>query len=48
MKVERSLMNPEFEGYKLSLENIATFVTKFPDVLKPHSLGDDQVPKLDK
>ena len=43
MKVERSLMNPDFEGYKLSLENIATFVTKFPEVFKPHSLGDDQV-----
>ena len=43
MKVEKSLMNPDFEGYKLSLENIATFTRKLPEQIKPHSLGDDQV-----
>ena len=43
MKVEKSLMNPDFEGYKLSLENIATFVKKLPESLKPHSPSDEQV-----
>lgn len=42
MKVEKSLMNPDFEGYKLSLENIATFVKKLPESLKPHSPSDEQ------
>ena len=43
MKVEKSLMNPDFEGYKLSLENIATFVKKLPESVKPHSPSDEQV-----
>ena len=43
MKVEKSLMNPDFEGYKLSLENIATFVKKLPESLKSHSPSDEQV-----
>jgi len=42
LQVEKSLMNPDFEGYKLSLESIATFTKKFPEPVKPHSLGDDQ------
>ena len=29
IQVEKSLMNPDFEGYKLSLENVATFIRKF-------------------
>ena len=43
MKVEKSLMNPDFEGYKLSLENVATYAKKLPEVLKPHSPSDEQV-----
>ena len=43
MKVERSLMNPEFEGYKLSLDSVPCYKTNLDESLTPRCLGDDQV-----
>lgn len=43
MKVDKSLMNPEFEGYKLSLDSVPCYTTELNEILKLRSLSDDQV-----
>ena len=43
MEVQKVLMNPEFEGYKLSLDNVPCFMTEISESMRPQSLADDQV-----
>ena len=43
MKVQTSLLNPEFEGYKLSLDNVPSYMSKLPEPIEPRNQADDQV-----
>jgi hypothetical protein len=43
LKVDHDLMNPDFEGYKLSLESVPCFATSLEKDLKVRSCGEEQV-----
>ena len=42
-KVNRELIDAEFEGYKLSLEPISSYSATFPKALTQHLPADEQV-----
>ena len=46
MKVNRELIDAEFEGYKLSLDAIPTYSLSFPEPLEIPSPADEQVSLL--
>ena len=43
MKVNRELIDTDFEGYKLSLDTIPTYSTQFPAPLQIPTPADEQV-----
>ena len=43
MKVNRELIDADFEGYKLSLDTIPTYSTQFPAPLQIPTPADEQV-----
>ena len=46
MKVNRELIDADFEGYKLSLDTIPTYSTQFPAPLQIPTPADEQVSSL--
>ena len=46
MKVNRELIDADFEGYKLSLDTIPTYSTQFPAPLQIPTPADEQVSAL--
>ena len=43
MKVNRELIDADFEGYKLSLDNVPTYSTTFSKPLQQVTPAEDQV-----